>query len=1413
METVDPRPSGPDRLPVVGVDLGSSSVRVVVLGDRGSPTFSRWLPGRGRSLQVLTTILDDELRPVVGDGPLRLGVTGYAQGLVARRVSAALANEVVAVAAAAREVCPEARTVLDLGGQFTKWILLGDDGAESLVAECALNGLCAAGSGAFLEQQAGRLKMSVEELGRVASSADRGATIAGRCSVFAKSDMIHLQQRGTPTDEIAYGLCLALARTFVATVLQGRSVEGPVVFAGGGSANPGLTRAFQEVLKLDPGEVTVPENHAFLGAVGAALMAREAAETRLEEVLSGLRSRDDAEPPKGQTANGALTALPDPSEAKQLVDKAVEDPGPEALPPAGPVEAILGVDVGSVSTNLTVVTPELEVLMGIYLPTRGRPVDVLAEGLALIRERFGDRLSVLAAGATGSGRYLAERIMGMDVVHNEITAQMISASRFVPEVDTVFEIGGQDSKYIGARQGHLAAFEMNKICAAGTGSFLEEQAERLDVNIIGEFARLALDADQPADLGSKCTVFMDTELVRSLQRGVPVPDLCAGLAYSIARNYLDKVVAGRPVGRTVVFSGGTASNDAVVAAFNRILGRPVHVHPYNRIAGAIGAASLAIRHHQRSPGPSMFRGLSAIREHKIKTFECKRCTNRCQVSRVIVGERAAHFGDTCERYTEKDRQQPDERRPARPFPELFTRRSRLMTDHMPAPHPAKDGQPAPRMGLALTSLNLELAPLWATFLDELGFEPVSSGKTTARMLEIGATGLPAEVCLPLKLAGGHVRQLAERGIERVFMPAVMEFPRAVGDDLTHSCLFAQSVSDMLRLDSSLPVLAPQVCLSDEDGIKEAVSELSEALELPTDRVARALRQAMQVQQSFRKLRITAGKQALDSDFSRAVVIIGKPYNCYDPYVNLDLARHLDRLGLPAIPFDMLPLDQIDLDERWRVLPWYFNRDHIRAIELAAKDERLFPLVATNFGCGPDAFTLKHIEEMVSHKPRLVLEFDEHRGEAGMITRLEAFADEIEAHLNRTEPTAAPRPAAPRAVPTLNFKRCFVPYFSEHAHVFAALLEGAGVKTVVLDPPDEETVRLAEEVGSGKECHPYSLMAADLVKLARSDRPKNGDVFYSPNTITPCLLPQYGDGYRYLLRQLGLAALPVWDPCISELIPHVGLPALLSLYEGLLALDMLIIASCRFRPYEDRRGAIDRAHKQNIHHIARTVAERGDVAAAFTECVQRLRSVPLTPAPRRPVVGVAGDLYTRINDTANANLFERLERMGCEIWPNPYFAGFEDYTSIRNAVRSLKRVQVGDTLWGLLTASATSSRARRLKDALGADLRRVCVEPDYARLTELAMPYLGKWTNHLVLCNVGKMVDFVRRGAAGVINAIGLNCMAGITSAAAIPAIRADHDNVPIITLTYGGTEGPAQKIQLETFVHQVGGRLDNGGPV
>lgn len=1383
----------------LGVDLGSVHVKAVAIDPKGKQY--NWIrPAAGKPLEVLAQLLKTDIYKTIGNNTFCIAVTGIGHSLVTEIAKANTVNEVMATARAAADISPGIRSVVDMGGQFSKWILLsGSAPNPHEVRDFATNGLCAAGTGAFLQQQADRLSIGIDALGKMANTADKGCPIAGRCTVFAKSDMIHQQQKGTPTDQIAYGLCLALVRTFMTTVMHGRKITLPVLLVGGGAVNPGLVRAFREVLGSDDA-VIVPPQPMCLAALGAALIVStmNTEPVSMESLISSLTNHLTVPPTSEKSALKQLTA-PNQTTAVRLK----EDPQPKP----GLTRAFLGVDVGSVSTNLALWSPDSGFLQGIYLPTQGQPLTAIDEGLKRFHKLYGDRLEILGSGVTGSGRHLAAQVLSADVVRNEITAQLTSTAYYFPDVDTIFEIGGQDSKYIQAKDARLMDFEMNKICSAGTGSFLEAQARRLGIDINMEFAKLALAADSPCDLGTRCTVFMDSQLVNALQQGASVENLCAGLAYSVARNYLDKVVASRPIGKTVVFQGGTASNAAVVAAFSKILKRDVRIHPYNRLSGAIGAAILAMHHMDRTRQNTNFAGFDSCNNATVSSFECNGCQNRCQVNRVTLSGRTVHFGDICERYTEKDsftRARLESTEKTRPFPELFALRNDLLEKIIANASTADDTKP--KVGIPRASIALEFLPFWVALISELGFAPVVSDRPDPARIIDAASTVPADVCLPIKAAAACVDSLiSDRNLPRVFVPSLLECIPQKDHGEAHTCFYAQHFPDMLRSEYDGRLIHAQFALGQNPwNDAEGIRALAKAFDKPLPKVLLAMDKARKVYEQFVTDRQNLGQNALQSDFDRAVVVLGKPYNTHDSGLNLFLANHLEKLNLPAIPWDCLPLSNVSLSQRWNTLPWHYSRQQLRALEFIRSDPRLFVILISNYGCGPDAFTVKHLEEMLSDKPRLLLEFDEHRAEAGLITRLEAFADEIESNITMSPSKSTPTKPTSGTTPLPRGKRIFIPNFSQHAQIFAAALQSAGLDTHVLPVPDAETMRIGEELSSGRECHPFSIVLGELARMARSSRFRKGDVFVSPSGTTPCLVRQYGDALRIHARRANLPEIEIWDASTDQAIKLIGKSGFIRFFQGLTAVDFLYVLATRLRPYEKQKGSIDNLFENSVVAVSDAIANKQSPVSDLQKSVQQLLSVPREGNPGdRPVIGVTGDLYTRINPLGNMDLFERLENMGCEVWPSPYFAANVSIRACQDAKRQAGRLHLTDAFKKKLRSEIASAATKRLFQNIEPQIRQLATEQIPSRLIALARPFVSEHTNSPTILGVGKIADFIEQGAQGVINAVAVHCMIGVAIDSTLPLLRQTYPDTPVITLTYGSNQGPVQKIKLETFAQTV----------
>jgi predicted nucleotide-binding protein (sugar kinase/HSP70/actin superfamily)/NAD-dependent dihydropyrimidine dehydrogenase PreA subunit len=885
---------------------------------------------------------------------------------------------------------------------------------------------------------------------------------------------------------------------------------------------------------------------------------------------------------------------------------------------------------------------------------------------------------------------------------------------------------------------------------------------------------------------------METELVNARRGGAGLPDLCAGLALAVARNYLSKVVAQRPVGQRVVFQGGVAGNAAVRAAFEELLGRPIAVHPHSGLSGAIGIALLA---REAAVPATKFKGLDAIgAHHESKTFECKHCENRCEVSIIRVGNEKAHFGDACERYTVRDAGRGES---APKLPNLFAEREALLTGFL-----SPDDGGGRRVGLPRSSFMLEYLPFWATLLRELGLRAVLSPPSSSQILELGSRHLPAETCLPIKMTFGHVAALAAMGVERILVPSVVTL-----DDPTRQtaqvCPFTSAAPFMARAAVDEGILTPALVLGKGYAcFAEEMRPLAGALGFEEARLERAYEEAMAAQAAFRQAQRTRGEALLAGDFDHALVVVGRPYNLGDPFLNLSLARHLVRLGVLAFPQSFVPADATDLGEH-DVLPWRFPRDAVRAALLAARDPRLHPVLVTNFGCGLDAFVGQYLLHSLGERAPLVLEFDEHRGEAGMVTRLEAYLDRVRVGPAKRVPGPRPRDTSP----ALRFDsggRIYIPYFADHAYALDGALRFMGADTEVLPPPDEASTVLGEEASTGKECHAYSMILGDLLRLAARLGPQERASFLIFGTTAPCLLTQFGDGYRVALRERGIDNVRVASPQGSQAVLRLlGVRGAAQMWRGLVAVDLFTRWLCETRPYEVTPGQADAVHAENLRDVADSLA-RDDVPGLVDRALARMLSVAVDRSEPRPIVGVAGDIYTRINASANLDLFRRLEQMGCEVWPSPLLVDSTDFGFANAVVRGLREGNYPEAAVTFTLGLRKDLESWRIRRRLGR-LVRGPAEPSYREVMRMATPYVGPRSMEMLLLNIGKMVHFATQGADGVLHAICLNCMLGTASAGLLERIRRDHD-VPVVNLIYATSETPAHRTRLEAFVHQVKAR-------
>lgn len=941
----------------------------------------------------------------------QVALTGSGGELVARALGVARCNEFQACARAIDLLHREVRSVFEIGGETSRYLRLTPDPASGVlgIADYSVNGDCAAGTGAFLDQQASRLQFKVEQIAEVVAGAPRAAQIAGRCSVFAKSDMIHAQQKGFGPAEVLRGLCQAVARNFKAAVVKGRTPQPPVALLGGVAANAAVVEALREVFELGAAELFVPEAAESFGAIGAATVAGQSAPlagglaARLERLSAAAAGGDDGLPTAAPLSMERVVLLRN----KATRDGAPLENKPYAFNGPDPVDAYLGLDIGSVGTKLVLIDDAGEVIYSIFTRTEGRPIEVVSRCLREAEEAVGWGVRIRAVGTTGSGRELIGELVGADSINDEITAHKTGATFVADRLldgrrpDTIFEIGGQDSKYIslqpagdGSNEMIVVDFTMNEACAAGTGSFLEERAEELGVSIENEFSELAFRSSRPLKLGERCTVFMERDVNTCVQRGARREDILAGLAYSIAYNYINRVVRGRKIGECIFFQGGTAYNDAVAAAFSMITGKQIIVPPHNVLMGAIGAALLAKEKVHAKQAGTRFRGYRLDQvDYNLREFTCRGCTNQCSIQEFTIAGEKTFWGDKCsDRYRKKAK---TERQPV--IPDLVALRQELL-------HADDDGDPPDAkltIGIPLAMYSFDRLPLWRRFFRDCGFAVKVSSPTTGRTVQLGLDSIVAEPCFPIIVAHGHVAELVAAGVDYIWLPNILSLEPAEPGNPAHVCPWGQTLPFVIRQAPAFRswrgrILCPALRFREGSAaVREALVRLARQLGASRRRARRAFDAAWAAQQRFQSAYRQAGREALETLLRTGepgMVLVGRPYNIHDLNVNLAAARKLrQHYGVNVLPVDALPVEDIDIGDVNPNMYWGYGKRILAAAKLVGRHPNLHIIYVTNFKCGPDSF-IKGFVRPASGKPFLSLQFDGHANDAGMMTRCEAYLD-------------------------------------------------------------------------------------------------------------------------------------------------------------------------------------------------------------------------------------------------------------------------------------------------------------------------------------------------------------------------------------------------------------------------------------
>ena len=1404
----------------LGVDIGAETIKAILVRGAGIEELGL-LPVQGKPFQCVQGILD-RLR---GQGitQIRLGLTGSGAPQVAALLGVEPVDESNAIAAACNLLYPEARTVIEMGRETQKFLRFAWDevAGRLLLDEACLSSKCAAGSGSFLDHMARRLNFGcVADFARVADETQNPASLSGRCAVFTESDIVHLYQKGTPRERIAAGIHQAICRNYRASIVRGKEIEDQVLFIGGVSQNPAVRRHLANELGLVIEQIIVPRHNLTLSAIGAAVRAEAMVEVgealgRVAEQIAKPLEYEGTEPLKH-------------AKSQRLAAAGSNDDLPRQIPVAA-----LGVDIGSVSTKAALVTEvdgKVRILASYYRRTDGDPLAAVRDTVGRIQkqvEEAGFEIGRIVAGTTGSGRYLTGDYLGADVIKNEITSQAQGARAFMPEVESILEIGGQDSKYIRLEGDVIVDFEMNKACAAGTGAFLEKQAARLGLDIT-EFGPTALRAKRPPDLDWTCTVFSESAAVYYQQNNVPIEDLCAGLCLASGKNYLNKNVANREVSDRVAFQGAVAFNQGVVAAFETILDRPIIVPPYPHLTGAIGVAWIA---YLERPADSRFRGFDQIAsgEYRVSSFECQGCPNRCDVNVFQMDGAPKYFyNDRCERYSGAHK-----RGLGKDLPDLFGEREKLLMEGAEAEATAG----APSIGIPRGLMFAEYYPLFRAFFQGLGMRVVPSDPTNKDIIKKGVNAVAGEPCFPIKVAHGHVAHLVQRGVDYLFLPGVCDAeqpnPRFRN---SHSCPYVMGAPEIiaaaLRLteQGSPKLLRPRLFFKrGERHLRRVFRELGRQFGKSDAEIGRAIEAGFAALREFRRKVDARGREVLAQlgENQRAFIVVGRPYTTYDAGVNMDIGRKIQDLGILAIPLEFLPVDKEDVSDSWPNAYARQIQKKLAAARLIKRDPRLRAVVLTYFACGPDSFANAFFKDEIG-EPCYVMQIDEHTADAGVITRMEAFADTAVGRGAQIEGVFIRTDAMP--LKELGDRRLWLPRASDAAEVLAAAFRSWGIDAAPLPRSQDPGLNLARRAISEDVCLPMLVTTQDI--LARTTAPDfdpKKEAFFQAQSEGPCRLGMYYMMQRRILEKMGLGDVAMVTLGSNVTEAGVGFDFLLAAWGASLAQDMLEKLRLHTRPYEANPGQSDSLYEGYLGELCRrTMPEmaklmrsgRGRALAVvgrhtepLADLLRRAQS-DFAAVPRRdghegrPLVGVIGEWFVRVHDGANQSVLRKLERAGAETWLAPS-SEFFSYSICVGGLLARDRWQ--DTRAGA-----------DLRLALGrALLTRVAMRDEH-HLYAATLPYLdgledvgpeaiirgGSQYVHPSfggepICSMGKARDFVRRGLDGIVNVIPFNCMPGNAVVMLSHAFRRDHGNIPFLNLDYDGFVDASRETKIVSFMSQV----------
>jgi predicted CoA-substrate-specific enzyme activase len=1254
----------------VGINIGSTSLKMVLFeyegaAERGRPVWSAAVPHEGDIAAAV--------RKLLAEGNILAGVPALVTGNEGRfmfDVSGTL--EPLCVEAALRSLDLKADAVVSMGGEDL--IVYSLDASGKIINNFSGN-KCASGTGEFLKQQLARMDMTLDDIEKVPDTA-RVYPLSTRCSVFMKSDCTHrLNKREATKDDIVLSLSDVMAVKVVDFLKRAKVTSGRVVLSGGITLNRHIIRFIRE--KAPQIEFIIPETAPVFEALGAAALAPRSGSSL--PVADRLLKPNDIR-------FGTLGALRDWKDKVRFFEKS-----------DGKVRAdrtyILGVDGGSTTTKACLVDSETdEIVASHYGRTHGDPVKALKECLAIIQEKViadtgGKKITIKLVSTTGSSREILGVFLETPGVYNEIIAHSVGTTYFDSGVETIFEIGGQDAKYVLLKNGVPIDYAMNEACSAGTGSFLEESASGdLSIHSAKDIGPIALQADAPCKFGEHCSAFINSDIRKAVQQGAGRENITAGIACSIVANYLNRVVGNRTIGGKIFLQGGVAKNPAVPLAFAMFLNKEILVPPSPELMGCFGVALLAKRKHADGLLEERSVVIDDIISREIgyeRVFTCNACENHCPIQVLSVGAGAAAgqeaagnghkymFGGRCNKYTNMRKSIKDV-----PVFDYVEKRQKMLFEEFAAPNEPAAVKRDYVVGIPRAFSVHTLYPLYSWFFHELGIKTFLS----TEVAHAGVARAESTYCFPAEIAHGAVQDCIDKSADFVFLPHFRDMPSYENEVHANFCPITQSLP--YYIEKAFPDIDKKRWLPlvvsfkfGEGKALELFCQMTERLGISEAETRAAFETAMEKQQAYFEATQKMGREALEEarKANRPVIAqLGRPYNAFTPEANMGIPRKFTTRGYSIVPFDILPFHDENIFPN---MYWYYGQQDVKAASLLKNEDNIYLTYITNFSCAPDSFILHYIKWVMGQKPFLVLELDSHSADAGVDTRVEAFLDIIDGYRVKKNEIEAERydngwrfisekqaggsfdlridnVKTGEKVPIAGNKRVRVLLSNMGAistEYMGAAVRSLGINAEAMPVATSKTIQLARSHASGKECVPSHLVLGSALQFFFSEKYRKDELYllFVPITTGPCRTGQYYVYYENLFRDLRLENVVVFILSADNSYTELGPSFAKEMWKGLVLSDYLKDIQCALKTLaaDPVKAQADFEHSWRkvmyaVEHNPKGIWKELKAVAAGVKKIPLKRK--LVDCPR---VLIVGEIYVRRDDFAVGELTDLMSERG------------------------------------------------------------------------------------------------------------------------------------------------------------------------